>query len=42
MLTPLAFALGGIGDYFVWWQLPLLLDLVGMIGFLVWNKRKQM
>ncbi len=42
MSTPLAFALAAISDYFVWWQLPLLLGLIGLIGFLVWNKRRQM
>jgi len=42
MASPLAFALAAISDYFVWWQLPLLLVLVGLIGFLVWHKRRQM
>jgi len=42
MSTPLAFALAAFSDFFVWWQLPLLLILIGLIGFLVWNKRRQM
>lgn len=40
MLTPLALFLGV--DWLYWWQLPLLLVLGGLIGFLVWNKRRQM
>ena len=32
----------GIMDYFVWWQFPLLAILIGLIWFLVWQKKRQM
>lgn len=34
--------LGGIGDYFVWWQFVLLAVLVVLIIFWVMYRRKQM
>jgi cytochrome c-type biogenesis protein CcmH/NrfF len=40
MSTPLA-ELWGI-EWLFWWQIPLLLVLIGLIWFLVWNKKRQM
>jgi len=34
--------LAGIGDYFVWWQIPLILLLVVVIVFYVIYRRRQM
>jgi hypothetical protein len=34
--------LAAIGDYFVWWQLLLLIALVALIVFWVMYRRKQM
>lgn len=33
--------LADIGDYFVWWQIPLVLVLIGLIVFLVWWRKRQ-
>jgi cytochrome c-type biogenesis protein CcmH/NrfF len=42
MTTPLPLAeLFGVGWLF-WWQIPLLLLLIGLIVFLVWYRRRQM
>jgi|GEM_PF-2580773 len=30
-----------ISDYLAWWQVPLVLVLVGLIVFLVWYRRRQ-
>ena len=40
MSTPLAEVFGI--EWLYWWQFPLLAVLVGLIWFLVWNKKKQM
>ena len=40
MLTPLAEFLGI--EWLYWWQFPLLAILIGLIWFLVWNKKRQM
>lgn len=29
-------------EWLFWWQFPLLLVLAGLIGFLVWYRRRQM
>ena len=29
-------------EWLFWWQLPLLLILIGLIVFLVWYRRRQM
>jgi len=36
-LLPLA----DFSDYFVWWQIPLALGLIGLIVFLVIYRRRQ-
>lgn len=44
MLTPLAFALADLSDYFPYPKLQILglFVLIGLIGFLIWQKRRQM
>ena len=32
----------GIAEYFVWWQLPLALALIGLIVFWVMYRKRQM
>ncbi len=33
--------LAAISDFFVWWQLPLVAVLVGLIVFMVWYRKRQ-
>jgi hypothetical protein len=39
MLTPLAEVFGI--EWLYWWQFPLLVVLIGLIWFLIWNKKRQ-
>jgi cytochrome c-type biogenesis protein CcmH/NrfF len=34
--------LGAFGDYFVWWQLPLVILLVVLIVFWIMYRKRQM
>lgn len=33
--------LGSIGEYFVWWQLPLFVVLIAIIiGYVIWRRKQ--
>ena len=34
--------LAAVGDYFVWWQIPLLIGLVALIIFWMMYRRRQL
>jgi len=34
--------LAALGDYFYWWQLPLVIVLIGLIVFMYWYRKRQM
>ena len=34
--------LADVGDYFVWWQIPLVLVMILLVVFLVIYRRRQM